>query len=259
MLVRVHLDYDHKHVSRSIPRVFPHDSIQQLGTYIQYHHSAPSIKGKSRSVSKIRTVHDATNSDFNLPTGSSSPKKNKVSTNRPSTSDGACTLNITVIYRKIDHTWHLRYQSGNCKSDGNHKGRIPVHSSHISQSIKHLPNDVDTFIQVSIQNHVSYSIIYQLVLQLYQQTLTEVDICHYRDKLSYNLLRAAFDLPYGTPIEKLITEFRLKKDVSFCYVLHVMDSGFVNYCKSKGDDHPLLGETDDGDDTNGTYISVYQK
>ena len=45
------------------------------------------------------------------------------------------------------------------------------------------------------------------MLQLYQRTITEVDVCHYRDKLSYNLLRAASDLPYGTPFEKLIAGF----------------------------------------------------
>ena len=97
------------------------------------------------------------------------------------------------------------------------------------------------------------------MLQLYQRTITEVDVCHYRDKLSYNLLRAASDLPYGTPVEKLIAEFQLKKDVSFCYVLHDMDSGFVTYRKFKGDDRPLSGNNDEDDDNDGAYISVYQE
>ena len=37
-----------------------------------------------------------------------------------------------------------------------------------------------------------------------------------------------------------------------------MDSGFVTYRKSKGGDHPLLDYSDDGDDNNAAYISVYQ-
>ena len=85
------------------------------------------------------------------------------------------------------------------------------------------------------------------MLQLYHRTINEVDICHYRDQLSFTLLKAASDLPYGTPVEKLIAEFQLKKNVSFCYVL-----------QCKGDDYPLLYDSEDDDDTNTAYISVYQ-
>ena len=56
MLVRCCLDCDHKCVSRSIPPSFNHNSVPQVGTYIQDTHSAPSIKGKSRCTSKKRNV-----------------------------------------------------------------------------------------------------------------------------------------------------------------------------------------------------------
>ena len=175
--------------------------VQEVGTYIQDPHSAPSIKGKSRSASKKRTVHFATDSNLNIPHGSAPSRKNKVSTSRPSTSDVACTFNITVICSKIDNKWYLRYQSGKYKCDGKHTGHIPVHCKHISQSIKHLPHDVDTFIQSSLENHVSSSAITQLVLQIYNHTITEVDICHYRNKISYNFVNSVSDLPYGTQLD----------------------------------------------------------
>ena len=92
---------------------------------------------------------------------------------------------------------------------------MPVLTSHRSQSIKHLPHHVDEFIKASLDKCVSSSVICQLVLQLYQKTITEVDVCHYRSKLSYNLLKATSDLPHGTPVEKLIAEFHLKKDAIF--------------------------------------------
>ena len=88
---------------------------------------------------------------------------------------------------------------------------MPVHSVHVSQSIKHFSNDVDASIKASLQNQVYSSIICQLVVQLYHRTINEVDICHYRDELSYTLLKVAFDLPYGTPVRKLNAEFQLKK------------------------------------------------
>ena len=129
---------------------------------------------------------------------------------RPINKVSACKFNITVICSKSDNKWYLRYRSRNCKCEGNHQGHLPVHSTHISQRIKHFPQDVDDFIKGSIQNHVSSSVISQLVLTLYQRTLSELDICHYRDKLSFNLLKEASDLPYGTPVEMLIAEFQLK-------------------------------------------------
>ena len=65
MLIRFRLDCDHKRVSRSDPRVFNHNSVQQVGTYIQDAHSAPSIKGKRRSASKNRTASYPTMSHLN--------------------------------------------------------------------------------------------------------------------------------------------------------------------------------------------------
>ena len=56
MLVQFRLDCDRKCVSRSDSRVLNHNSVQQVGTYIKNALSAPSIKGKSRSASKKRTV-----------------------------------------------------------------------------------------------------------------------------------------------------------------------------------------------------------
>ena len=189
MLVRFRLDCHHKRVTRSKPRLFADNNLQQVGTYIQDAHSSPSIKGKSRSSSKKRFVYNTMDSDAvidadsNTSTNATSPKKNKVSTCRPINKASACKFNITVICSKSDNKWYLRYRSRNCKCEGNHQGHLPVHSTHISQRIKHLPQNVDEFIKGAIKNHVSSGVISQLVLTLYQRTLSEVDICHYRDKL----------------------------------------------------------------------------
>ena len=82
MLARFRLDCLHKSVSRSKPRLFANNYVQEIGTYIQDAHSSPSIKGKSRSSSKKRTVHNALDSDHaidadsNTSTRATSPKKN---------------------------------------------------------------------------------------------------------------------------------------------------------------------------------------
>ena len=108
MIVRFRLDCDHKRVSLSIPRAFNHTSVQQVGTYIQDAHSALSVKVKSRSSSKIRTVNDTTTSNLKVPIGTSSPKKDKVFTNCPYIRDDACSFNFFIICRNIDNKWYLR-------------------------------------------------------------------------------------------------------------------------------------------------------
>ena len=113
----------------------------------------------------------------------------------------------------------MRYRSLNCKFEGNHHGHLPVLSAHVSQRIKHLPNNVDDFITGSIKEGLGSGVICNLVLNQFKRTLTEVDVCHYRDKLSFNLLKQASVLPYGTPVEMLIAEFHLKKDL--CIILWI--------------------------------------
>ena len=98
-----------------------------------------------------------------------------MSTNRPS-SKNACAFNVTTIFSEIDKKMVFDIISGNWKCNGNHKGHAPVHRTYISQSITYSPIDVDTFIQVSLQNHVSSGTIYQLVLQLCHRNINEFDI-----------------------------------------------------------------------------------
>ena len=266
MLVRFRLDCHHKRVTRSKPRMFSDNNLQQVGTYIQDAHSTPSIKGKSRSSSKRRFVwatksfvdsnmesDDVNDTDSNLSSNVTSTKKNKVSTCRPINKASACKFNITVICSKSDHKWYLRYRKGNCKCEGNHHGHLPIKNTHVSQKIKHLPQDVDNYIISSINNGLSSSVIANQVFTLYHRTINEVDICHYRDRLSDKLLKECSEEPYGTPVDKLIAEFGLKKDVSFCYVLHDINSGFVTYKKNKEDARPVSHGLQ-----NDEFISVYK-
>ena len=110
---------------------------------------------------------------------------------------------------------------------------------------------------MSIQNHVSSGVICQLVLQLYHRTINEGNIYHYRYQLLFTLLKSASDLHYGTPVG-FFYRISAEKDVSFYYVLHDMNSSFVTYRISKGDDRLFLDGNDCEDDNNAAHISVYQ-
>ena len=230
-LMIVRLDCIRKRVSRAAKRDFSGPSIQQVGTYVQQAHSSKSIKGKSRSVSKQRTkphiVDDNTTSCNN--------QGNKVYTPRPICKDVACTFNFTIFCNKSDQGWYLSYSSGHNKCSPYHKHHLPINIEHISISLRHLPPAIDTFIIHLLNERVPPSTITKLVSQHYGKTISEQSVFKQRDNISYSLLKETSDLPYGTPVERLIAEFSMKSDVSFMYVTHDIDSGFVTHQKRKHD------------------------
>ena len=75
------------------------------------------------------------------------------------------------------------------------------------------------------------------MLQRFGKIISKVGVWYYHDKLEYKLLVDTSELPYGTPIDKLIAEFKLKSYVSFWYVLHNMNSRFVTYRKANNDNN----------------------
>ena len=70
------------------------------------------------------------------------------------------------------------------------------------------------------------------------------------------LLDASSSSPYGTPVDRLISDFSGRSDTSYIYVTHSIDSGFVTcYNGKKGEQ--LINSTSDA--TDNEYISVYQQ
>ena len=104
-----------------------------------------------------------------------------------------------------------------------------VCSDHVSSRLYNLTNDLDEFIVNLFNAHISPPVIVNLVKEQFKTTLTEGDLYKYRDKVLHELLSETSKTPYGTPIDKLIQNFNNKFDVSFTYVLHDYESGFVTY------------------------------
>ena len=61
------------------------------------------------------------------------------------------------------------------------------------------------------------------------------------------LIDASFK-PYGTPVERLINDFQKRDDISYIYVTHSINSGFVTHYK---------GGPRNNENNSQKYISVY--
>ena len=118
-------------VSRASSRHFTANSIQQPGTFIQDAHSAPSVKGKSRSVFKKRVI-SAKSTPESLPL----KRKNKISTVCASEIDMCCKFQIQIICSKHDNKWYLRHSKD--LKHNSHYGHLPVDNDHVDLSICHV-------------------------------------------------------------------------------------------------------------------------
>ena len=232
-------------------RKFNEDSVQQPGTYIQQAHGSKSAKCLSRAASKKRVADDGDN----VPNSSfaRSSNRSKCSTPRPLTKEDVCPFSVSVFCHSRDHKWYLSCGTSRLKCHLHHEGHIRVCPSHLSSRINHIPNDIDQFIINHLHERVAPAVIVSLVKQSYNTTLTEGDLYKYRNKVLYSMLNDTVKEPYGTPIDKLIHYFSNKRDVSFMYVMHDMDSGFVTYRKNKTDTSSNQSEIND------EYISVYKE
>ena len=112
---------------------------------------------------------------------------------------------------------------------------MQICSDHLSARINHIPIDIDEFIINHLYERVSPAVVVNLVKKIFNTTLTQGDLYKYRNKVLYTMLDNTVKTPHGTPIDKLIHYFSKKKDDSFMYVIHDMDSGFFTYRKNKSD------------------------
>ena len=261
MLKLVRLDCIKHRVSRATKRKFDANLHQLPGTYIQQAHRTKSIKGKSSSASKKRTkcIDDSTaaiqdtNTEQEVSAVSLGRKRNKSYTPRPVCNGDLCDFNFSFFCNREDDKWYLRYPFRKNKCNPCHNGHLPLCVEHVTMALRHLPPEIDQFIIHHLNEHVHTTTIAKLILQSYGKVVTDKSIRQYRDKMSYSILKATSDLPYGTPVECLIAEFSKKPDVSFVYVTHDLNSGFVTSQKRRDDNAATLIE---GNDTE--YISVYK-
>ena len=60
-------------------------------------------------------------------------------------------------------------------------------------------------------------------------------IYKYRVNSIESLLKSCNEKPYGSSVDKLISLFKVTKSVSFVYIIHRSNSGFITYRKSRND------------------------
>ena len=213
-------------VTRSKPRVFEIGKNQQPGSIKQQEHSSSSVKWKSR------------NSTFqctNLLDGSIPVKcTNKINTPSARSNNTTCPFAIHLVCHRDDQHWYLR-QSGahGSKSKPYHQNHLPTSPDHATSSISSVPSAVSKLVKTSFDSSIRIPQIIKLVKENYGYTLSPDALYKMRSKYYTPLLDGVEKQPYGSSVDKLLAEFKTREDVSFIYVTHDVQSGFVTHKATK--------------------------
>ena len=118
---------------------------------------------------------------------------------------------------KSDDRWFLRPDKSGCNY---HSGHLPVHKSHVDVSIQTMNDVIVQYVNELLQQKISASLISNLVQTRYNISINHHAIRRHHQKLLMPLLDAASSSPYGTPVDKLISDFSGRSDTSYIYVTH---------------------------------------
>ena len=237
----------HKQLSQ---KSFIEGKIQQTGTTLGHEVLPPSRKGKSRSAynvpANIKNLPKNTDGTVtSLINGRKPGQVNKTFTICAKAKDERCHIQFTLFCDKDSGNWYLsRPKSLNKMSEDksscfryhNHFRILP---EHLPADTKHLSDDVTQFITNHIQCGATTQQIQSLVQSQYNTTISLEQIKTKKHSYVDGMVGVldsnnSTDSTKLSAAEKLIKIFEKMDDVSFVYVKHHIDSGFVTYTKDKG-------------------------
>jgi hypothetical protein len=214
-------------VSTAEERMFD-GSMQQPCTLIQLEHRHHCVKGRRRPLTSSQTQ------------ANSVERKNRECTTRPITKEDVCTFHFRIFLWN-DGNWYLsntRYK--NCSTSN---ADIAYHYNHLRTSGTHLqPKRLDLtdetikYIRNCVNSHVATANIRSLVQGQFQITVPDSVIRSIRDEALQDLCSSIEQDPRLLgPAQRLISMFESDPDITFLYVTHSVNSGFVTYHRKKNE------------------------
>jgi hypothetical protein len=259
---------DHYKVRQGSDIQFKTGKHQQSGTIRQPEHSGTSKKNRSRSannvVANISSEVDVAK-ETQLPPVTSGRKpfqKNKSTSVRPASLDCACNFAFKLLCSGTatkDGKWYILSNKGiqkNARSCGSHSNHLPVEAAHITTKKRDLsPTVIERVYQLissgsgttSIVNHVCTE--FQIVVS--HQQIQALKIKHVDE-----LILASGEDPSGSAAERLIQIYKHDDNVTYIYVKHRIDSGFVTYRKDRNSQSEVMKVMDPSSENGATVTEI---
>jgi len=175
--------------------------------------------------------------------GRSDGQRNKATSVRPLTIDEACTFAFTVFCSAATNSygkWYLSRRSSPNSALNNsdcqfHMNHLPIPSDHLNRPRL---GSITPAALAKIKNQLaSGATIESIVLSMKQNDriiITDSQIRKIKDDMIYDeIIKTGEKVSYSSA-SRLIQLFKSNEDVSYVYVKHTMQSGFVSYRKTLG-------------------------
>ena len=205
--------------STSDSKTFLPGCMQAQNTIIQVSHSSSSIKNRSRNATMQRACYNANNAKLN----------------RSNTIKCGCSFQLSIMFEHVSNRWFMKHrrQSKTNPLVCNHTNHIWIDPTHLYVFKKNLSDHVRNSITSLIDTGSPISNIVLSIYANYKVNVSWQTIYNIRNKKISDLLDKCAVNPCGSSVDRLIEMFKRQTNVSFVYVMHRYNSGFVTYRKSK--------------------------
>ena len=202
------------------------DTNMQLdGTKITVAHESSSISGRSRCATHKRSFCNTSGTDNNPPKS----KRNKTQTRKCN-----CNFSFWIVHDEKCNQWFLKKRTQikslsplEVKQMNYHNNHIKlVHTTRFHDKAELSKECIDA-IHGYFEKGISIPQIIQVIESSFNYNLTYDMLYNMREICIDELLNKCGNEPYGSSIDKLIRLFSKTNNVSFIYIIHNFQSGFV--------------------------------
>ena len=193
--------------------------IQANNTIIQQSHYGPSFKNKSR------------NSLFQRANNTDKSKKS----NRSNTKKGVCNFQLTIMFDDTTSKWYLRGKKKQTLDVCYHTNHMYIDPKHMSCPKHIIEKSVCDTIMSGIDSGINTTNIMLYVHEKHGKNIDYQTIHSMKMSKINKLIEDCGLDPGGSSVDQLIKIFSSMENVSFTYIIHRYNSGFVTCRKNRGE------------------------
>ena len=205
-------------------KTFGPNCVQACDTIIQFAHDPPSVKNKSRNAFNKRTTSSSTTTEID---------SNNSKIYRSSSKKCFCSFSFTISYCNLSQKWFLMRKKNTSCDNMYHNNHIWINPSHLNTPKKQLNEKAYACILKYAKQSISIRTIMHLVKEEYDCNVDYHTVFNIRLLQINNIIGNFVTNKSQSKINNLIAYFKQMNSVSFVYILHNYDSGFVTYRKKK--------------------------
>jgi hypothetical protein len=216
---------DHYRVSRGKSNVFEEGKHQLKGSTFQVEH---------------RRSHGRNNENLDL-----GKAKRKMTSVRATCASDRCTFAFTIFCSAAigsEGKWYVAMTQQKVKDTlrYKHSHHLPVSDMHLTKSVTSIANDVREEILVKIRSGAPPVSIVAEIRETHKISISVHQVYSMKKQIIHDLVRSAGEDPSHSAAERLIQVFKTYTDVSYVYVRHHMQTGFVTYMKSRNSSQHIV-------------------